>query len=101
MQRRTLILYWPTFLHPIFVELGKAMRGRQLHPIHLENLTIIDDESLSGHRWEIRHVSGADAKPAGNRYIITINGPRIKGQWAFRSGELTALAREATGLPNG
>jgi hypothetical protein len=63
-------------------------------------MSAIDDVSLSGHRYEVRHVSGDDAKPAGNRYLITIEGPRIQGQWAFRSGELTSLAREAAGLPN-
>lgn len=95
MKRRTSLSSWPNYLHPIFLEIGQAMDGRQLHPNMLEHLSGVVFHVSDQHSAVVKHLSGERAMPGGNRYEITIKGPRIDGKWHFRSGELADLARQA------
>jgi hypothetical protein len=90
MKRNTNLGYWPDHLHPIFAAIDAATDGKRLHPDILERVdgrAIIPD-----HKVSVRHHSG-ELGPAGNHYVIEVDGPRIVGTWHFRSGELERLAR--------
>lgn len=85
--------HWPEHLRPVFVAIGKAMDGKRLHPRVLQSVPIGMGAILADHQVTIKHLFGAAAGAAGNRYEIAIQGPRILGGWSFRSGELEELAR--------
>jgi hypothetical protein len=100
MKRQTTLVYWPTFLHPIFLSIGLAKNGRQLHPNVLKDLPKIDSDLLDGHTTGVEHITAEAGEYGGNHYQVRIAGPRITGEWAFRSGELANLAREAVSTLN-
>jgi hypothetical protein len=91
MKRDTKPDHWPDYLRLVFVAIGKAMGGK-LHPGVLHSVPVGMGAILAHHQVTIEHLSGAAAGAAGNRYEITIKGPRILGAWSFRSGELEELA---------
>jgi hypothetical protein len=92
MKRNTDVAHWPVHLQPIFETIGAGMDGKSLHPDVLSRTDV--SATVPGHEVTVQHRSG-EAGPRGNHYLIEISGPRIAGQWAFRSGELEILARKA------
>lgn len=93
MKRNTDVAHWPVHLHSIFATIGAAMAGKRLHPDVLRRTDVT--ATVPDHRVAVRHRN--EPSPRGNYYVIDVNGPRIAGQWTFRSGELETLAREAYG----
>jgi hypothetical protein len=92
MKRDTNPDHWPDYLRLVFVAIGKAMGGKRLHPGVLHRVPAGRGAILADQQVTIEHLSSAAAGAAGNRYEITIKGPRILGGWSFRSGELEELA---------
>jgi hypothetical protein len=92
LKQSSILADWPPHLHAVFAAIDKAMGDAQLQPAVLDRVSypIIPD-----HRITVAHLSGDQAKPGGNRYVVTIEGPVIDGRWTFRSGTLQALARSA------
>jgi hypothetical protein len=92
MKRSTDVAYWPDHLHPIFAAIGAAMDGKRLHPDILGRTEL--RSAVPEHTVMVQHRKG-ETGPQDNHYLIGVTGPRIMGQWPFRSGELEKLAREA------
>jgi hypothetical protein len=89
---------WPDHLQVVFALVERGLAGRRLSPDIVEQLPSGFGSIIPDHSVTVAHLSGEAAGPAGNRYEIMIDGPRIIGSWSFRSGELEKLARaSATG----
>jgi hypothetical protein len=95
MKRSTCLEDWPEHLHPVFAAIGAAMGEKRLHPDLLKHIPMRVGDIIPEHLVVVRHLSGAEAGHAGNRYEISIEGQQYIGGWAFRSGELERLARAA------
>jgi hypothetical protein len=95
MKRSTVPNDWPEHLRAVLEVIGTAMGEKRLHPDLLKKIAMHHGDIIPGHLVMVRHLSGAEALPAGNRYEIVIEGPRYIGTWPFRSGELEQLARAA------
>ncbi|WP_343712649.1 hypothetical protein [Inquilinus sp.] len=99
MKQNTNPEYWPEYLRLVFIEIGKAMGGKRLHPGVLQGVPTGAGAIIADHQVTIEHLSGVAAGMAGNRYEIDIKGSRILGRWSFRSGELEELASAAATTP--
>ena len=87
--------HWPEDLRQVFAAVGKAMDGKRLSPGSLSLIAGIPETIVSEHSVSISHESGKACGQRKGRYIIRIVGPRVDACWAFRSGQLEALARSA------
>ncbi len=71
------------------------MGQKRLHPDLLKYIPMGEGAIIAGHRVTVKHLSGPEARPGGNRYEIIMEGPQFIGGWSFRSGELEKLARSS------
>jgi hypothetical protein len=68
--------------------------GKRLHPDVLQRMPSHEVNAiLPDHIVCVEHRRGEASRPKGNHYVITIEGPRLGGQWRFWSGALEQLAR--------
>jgi hypothetical protein len=80
----------------VLAALAHALDGHPLTPERVADAAIRCQNALPNHSVTIDHQprSPKGSKPRVRAtYILRIRGPRIDGQWAFSSGQLTDLLK--------
>jgi hypothetical protein len=93
MNKKNLAM-WPADLCAVFAVIGAALGTKPLMPEILESISNDLGNTLPGHQVKITYHSGTSSRQRG-RYQILITGPRTKGGWNFKVGELELLSKLA------
>lgn len=86
---------YPSFLHPLFEAVGRAMDRPQVHPGVLATLPSEFAGFAPGQVVRIRHVSAAEAGGRRGHYEVKLSSPETSLRWKVWPRELQALANDA------